>query len=49
MITVCRIEDLPPGESHRTTCPPAANLVGTHQASPADGHVLRHVTAGEQA
>lgn len=49
MITVCRIEDLPPGESSRVTCPPVKDPVGTRQVSPANGHVQLHVTVGEPA
>jgi hypothetical protein len=48
MITVCRIQDLPPGQSSRVTCPPV-NPVGTHQVSPAGGHVQLHVTVKEPA
>ncbi|MGW0702408.1 hypothetical protein ACWD0A_24465 [Streptomyces sp. NPDC002867] len=49
MITVCRIEDLPPGESSRVTRPPVKGPVGTRHVFPAGGHVQLHVTVGEPA
>ncbi|UYQ66272.1 hypothetical protein [Streptomyces peucetius] len=49
MITVCRIENLQPGESSGVTCPPVKDPVRTRQASPAGGHVQLHVTGGEPA
>lgn len=49
MITVCRIEHLPPGESSRVTRPSANGTVSTHRACRADRHVPLHVTVGEPA
>jgi hypothetical protein len=46
---VCRIENLPPGESSRVTCPSAKDPAGTRQVFPAGGHVQLHVTVGEPA